>query len=192
MVDIKYPQERINAMFIIFPSLFIAAGLFVLGLNFFTKSDSVDGMAFTILFGLVFLVVGVGLLLSFLKKAIDGKKEVVELRQQGKQLFGEILHIEEHVTITHGSRGGTHHNYSYNFIVKYADPESLEPIIAESVVTTQKYELKSPQCQIRVLNGKVLVEKANVEIVKNKYAFVPILVFVIFILIVLSKQFNLF
>jgi len=191
MTDIKYSQERINFLFILVPSAFIIAGLFMLGITLFGQSDSSQGNLIGSLFGVITLLVGVGALILCMKKAVKSKREVVDLREKGRQLFGEILDIEEHVSITHDEHG-SHKHYTYTFIVRYSDPDTFQPVIAESVMTYRKYDLKNPQCMIRVLDGKVLVEKAYVEAVKQKFTFIPILFFLVFAVIIIGKWMNWF
>jgi len=191
MTDIKYSQERINFLYILIPSAFIIAGLYMLGTTLLKQSDAGQGKLVGALFGGITLLVGVVALILCLKKAIKDKREIADLREKGRQLFGEILDIEEHVSITH-DENGSHKHYTYTFIVRYSDPDTFQPVIAESIMTYRKYELKNPQCMIRVLDGKVLVEKAYVETVKQKFSFIPILFFLVFAVIIIGKWMNWF
>jgi len=191
MTDIKYSQERINFLYILVPSAFIAVGLFMLVMTLFMESDSAQGKLIPALIGLIPLAVGGVTLYLCLKKAVKDKREVIDLREKGRQLFGEILDIEEHVTVTHDEHG-SHNHYTYTFVVRYSDPDTFQPVIAESVQTAQHYAVTNPQCQIRMLDGKVLVEKAYVEKVKQKFSFVPIVLFLAVAVFIVGKWMNWF
>jgi len=191
MTDVKYNQERINFLFILVPSAFMIFGLALIVISLFLESDSAQGKLVPALFGLIPLVIGGVMFYLCMKKALQSKREVVDLREKGRQLFGEILDIEEHVTVTHDEHG-SHNHYTYGFIVRYSDPDTFQPVVTESVATAQHYTVTNPQCQIRVLDGKVLVEKAYVEKVKQKFSFVPIVFFAVAAVFVIGKSMHWF
>jgi len=192
MVEIKYQQEKINPLFIIIPSIFTIIGLFIFCTNVLFKSGSSQNPLATSGISLLFILSGIGVMFATLKNYLKSKKELNELHLYGKKLIGEIIKIEEHVTsVTSGD--DTYDTYTYNFIVKYTDPNTNESVIAESIETYQNYELINPECVIRLLDGKVLVEKAYVKKAKPGFAWIiPVVFFLIVTLFMIGRALNLF
>jgi len=181
MVNIKYSQEKVNKLFYVVPGAFVLFGALFLFLLLGSKDSEGNGPGLFILMPVIMLAIGVWFFRSTLKKAKEAQREILEIKEKGRQLDGEILRIDEHRYVSHDSHG-RHTTYYYNFVVNYQDPDTLEQVTAESVTTYERYELQSPFCKLRLYEGKVLVEQADVTFQKSR-KYLPFLIFAILLIV---------
>ncbi|GEM_PF-4592229 len=193
MIDIKYRQEKVSKALYVIPALLVAAGILFITFGLSALNES-SNYFLAILIPVLFILGGVLMFVFTLKEAKKTQQDIIEVREKGLLVDGEVLDIETHEHYSSDGDGGTNVDYTYNFIVRFNDPNTLEPVVAESVETFQRYELKGPNCQLRVYNGKVLVEKAEVEEAKSnpKAVVFAIVAFVILFLVVAAKWLGLF